>query len=301
MTDASTHPPQLTPIEGIKREIQRSVRSYISGHAEPSVSKPRSDDGWFGPDSVTWLVQSDWSTLIGGIHAVLVQTLHPPTMAGVADHSNYKSDPFGRLHRTADFIGVTTYGSTKDAERMVKTIRKVHDRVVGTTPDGTPYSANDPHNLAWVHCTEVDAFLRSFQRYGQVRIPAAEADQYVDEMARVGEAMGVIDPPRSVAELDDRLLSYLPELRYSAQARDAVRFLLTAPQPPAAQAPYLVMFGAAVNLLPGWARRKLWLPPTIPYVSDAMVVPAAKAVIGTLDWAMEPPLEIQKLREQRAA
>ena len=159
-------------------------------------------------------------------------------MAGVAEHSNFKDDPFGRIHRTANFVGVTTYGSAQDAERMVRTIRKIHKRVVGVTPDGVPYEANDPHNLAWVHCTEVDAFLRSYQRYGNVSISSAEADQYVEEMARVGEALGVVDAPRSVSELDARLRSYIPELKFNAQARESVRWLTFMPNAPAARAPY---------------------------------------------------------------
>jgi len=301
MATTPTPGTQLTPIEGIRREIQRNVRSYITGQDQPGGGVPVANDGWFGPDSAAWVVQSDWSTLIGGVQSLIVQTLHPPTMAGVADHSNYKSDPFGRLHRTAHFIGVTTYGSAAEAERIVKVIRKVHDRVVGTTPDGTPYEANDPHNLAWVHCTEVDAFLRSFQRYGTRKISGHDADRYVAEMARVGEALGVIDAPRSVDELDERLRSYIPELYFGSQARETIRWLVFPPNSPAATGPYLVILGAAVNLLPPWARRKLWIPPAIPGVSDAMVAPAAKALIKTLDWVMEPPPEIERARERRSA
>lgn len=301
MDEPSTHPRKLTPVQGIRRELQRTVRSYITGQQEPGGGIPISDDGWFGPESSTWIVQSDWSTLIGGVQSLLIQTLHPPTMAGVADHSSYKSDPFGRLHRTANFIGVTTYGSAAEAERMIRVIRKVHDRVTGTTPDGTPYEANDPHNLAWVHSTEVDGFLRAYQRYGRTPLSSSEADRYVAEMARVGEALGVIDAPRSVAELDEHLRSYIPELHFGAQAREAIRWLVLAPNEPAARAPYLIILGAAVDLLPSWARRKLWLPPAIPSVSDVTVAPAAKAVIKALNWVMEPPPEIEEILERRSA
>ncbi len=289
----------LTPSEGIRRELRRTVRGYITGNNSSREAGELSNDSWFGPDSITWLIQSDWSTLVGGVESLLVQVLHPPTMSGVAQHSAYKEDPFGRLHRTANFIGTTTYASADEAEAMVKVIRKVHDRVKGTTPAGEPYEANDPHNLAWVHCTEVDGFLRSFRRYGSVEISNAEADQYVAEMAKVGEALGVVDAPRSVAELNARLELYLPELKYDAQAREAIRWLMLPPNKPAAQGTYMVILGAAVNLLPAWARRKLWLPPRIPIVSDAMVGPAAKTLIGALDWIMDPPEQIERLRDAR--
>ena len=301
MAETSTDPPQLTPIEGIRRELRRTIGSYIVGPEQRGSRSTVADDSWFGPDSVTWLVQSDWSVLVGAVQSLLIQTLHPPTMAGVAEHSNFKDDPFGRIHRTANFVGTTTYGSAEDAERMVKTIRKIHTRVVGVTPDGVPYQANDPHNLAWVHCTEVDAFLRSYQRYGSVPISDGEADQYVAEMARVGEALGVIEAPKSVAELDARLRSYIPELRFGAQARESVRWLTFMPNAIAARGPYTVIFGAAVNQLPGWARRKMWLPPSIRYISDAMVAPSAKALLRALNWIMEPPPEIAEVRARRAA
>lgn len=290
----------LTPSEGIRRELQRTVRSYITGDPQSRATETLADDSWFGSDSVAWLIHSDWAAIIGGVESLLVQVLHPPTMSGVAQHSSYKEDPFGRLHRTSNFIGTTTFGSAAEAERMVAMITKIHSRVTGTTPNGDPYEANDPHNLAWVHCTEVDGFLRGFQRHGTVNITNDEADQYVTEMARVGEALGVIDAPRTVAELNDRLATYIPELRYDAQAREAIRWLMLPPNKPGAQGPYLLILAAAVNLLPSWARRKLWLPPRIPVVSDALVAPAAKALVGTLNWIMDPPPELVALREQRS-
>ncbi len=293
-------PEQLTPIEGIRRELQRTVAEYITGNRELHGGGGVASDSWFGPDSITWLIMSDWSTMIGGVESLFVQTLHPPTMAGVADHSNYKDDPFGRLHRTANFIGTTTFSSAAEAERLVKAIRKIHSRVTGTTPDGVPYEANDPHNLAWVHCTEVDGFLRAFQRYGSVPITDAEADQYVAEMARVGEALGVIDAPRSVTELDDRLLRYLPELKFGGQARESVRWLMFPPNKIGAQAGYSIILTSAINLLPSWARRKLWLPPRIPLVSDALVAPAAKGLMSSLDWIMQPSAEIAEMRAARS-
>ena len=285
----------LSPIEGIRRELRRSVRSYLTGSADP----PPPDlpgDGWFGPDSIVWLVHADWSLLIGGVQALLVQTLHPPTMAGVADHSAYESDPFGRLHRTAMFVGTTTFGSAEHAHRAVEAVRAVHDRVVGTTPDGTPYHANDPRNLLWVHTTEVDGFLRAFRRYGSVEISDADADRYVAEMAIVGEALGVERAPRSVRELEQVLRSYEPELRYGRQARRAVRFLLFPPHSWAARAPYAVVLSAAVGLLPRWARRKLWIPPNVVPVDRLVVAPAAHALLKTLNWISDPPPAIQDAR-----
>ncbi|MEZ5166213.1 MAG: oxygenase MpaB family protein [Acidimicrobiales bacterium] len=102
-------------------------------------------------------------------------------MAGVADHSNYRRDPLGRLHRTGHFVGTTTFGTTAEAEAAIAMVRRVHRRITGTAPDGRPYQATDPHLLQWVHCTEVDSFLRARQRYGQGSLGPDEPDRYVDD------------------------------------------------------------------------------------------------------------------------
>lgn len=292
--------PDLTPVEGIRRHLRRGVRRYITGSAQGASALP-SNDGWFGPDSVAWLVQTDWSFLIGGVESLLVQTLHPPTMAGVADHSDYKNDPFGRLHRTASFIGETTFGSAEQAQRAVDRVRAIHERVEGTTPDGIPYRANDSRNLGWVHATEVDGFLRAFRRFGNTPITDDEADQYVAEMATVGEAMGVDAAPRSVAELRSTLHSYRDELKVSAQSREALRFLINPPNATLVKPAHAIVLPGAVSIMPNWARRKLWLPPAVPPLDRVLTEPPTRVLLKTLDWIMDPPPEVKKLRERRSA
>ncbi len=283
----TTTPELLTPVQGIRRELRNAVIGYIGGADSPRTRDHPSDEGWFAPDSVTRRVFADASTMVGGVESLLVQTLHPPTMAGVADHSNYKADPFGRLHRTGRFIGTTTFGSAEQAQRAVDVVRRVHDRVEGTTPDGTPYRANDPHNLQWVHVTEVDGFLRGYQRYASTPLSADESDTFVEEMAVVARALGVPTPPTTVDELDATLQSYRPELAFGAQARETVRWLAFPPNTLPAIGPYAVIFSAAVSLLPGWARRKLWIPPSAPGVDRLVVRPAAKTMLRTLGWILE--------------
>ena len=103
----------------------------------------------------------------------------------------------------------------------------------------------------------------------------------------------------AVQELDDTLRSYIPELHYGSQARTAMRFLLFPPNPLAARAPYAVLLAAAIDLLPSWARRKLWIPPTIIPLDVLAVRPAAGALLKTLNWIMEPPEEIAAIRAAR--
>lgn len=282
----------MDPVERLRRNAQRTLRVWLTGADEPPprARRPDGDDGLFGPDSVAWRVHADASMLVGGLRALLYQTTHPAAMAGVADHSDYRRDPLGRLQRTGAYIGVTTYAGTAEARRMVETVRAIHDRVEGTTPDGRPYRANDPHLPGWVHATEVDSFLRAYQRYGGAPLEPAEADRYVAEMAVVGELLGVVEAPTDRASLVETLGAYHDELAVGDQARDAVRFLLRPPFPPAARVPYAALAAAAVELLPTHVRRLLALAP-LPAGEAVLVRPGAFALVRALAWTLAPPAD----------
>jgi len=253
-------------------------------HAEPG-------ERWFAEDRPIRRVQGDSSMFVGGIRALLLQSLHPLAMAAVAQHSDYRGDPWGRLQRTSYFLAVTTFGRTEDAMAAIARVRAVHARVTGTAPDGRPYAAADPHLLTWVHIAEVDSFLRAHSRFGTEPLDQAGRDGYVADMARIGAELGVPDPPRTEAELAMRIDRYRPELAVTPEARDAARFLLFNPPLPAvARAPYGVLAAAAVSLLPGWARRPLRLP-RLPVTETVLVRPAGRAMVRAIRWATSAPPE----------
>ncbi|WP_234332585.1 oxygenase MpaB family protein [Streptomyces sp. NRRL S-87] len=244
---------------------------------------------WFAPDEPIRRVHGDASMFVGGLSALLLQSLHPRAMAAVAAHSGYRGDPWGRLQRTSTFLAFTTYGTAADAQRAVDRVRAVHERVRGRTPDGEPYRAGDPHLLEWVHIAEVDSFLRAYQQYGAGQLDAAERDAYVAGAARVARALGVTGPPGTVAELTERIEAFRPELRGTEEARAAARFLLLHPPLPwPARPPYALLAAAAVALLPPWAREPLGLP-LLPRTERWCVRPAGAAVTATIRWAMHPP------------
>ncbi|MFH0520011.1 oxygenase MpaB family protein [Streptomyces sp. M41] len=244
---------------------------------------------WFGPDRPIRTVHGDASMFIGGISALLLQSLHPRAMAAVAGHSGFRGDPWGRLQRTSTFLAVTTYGTADDAQLAVDRVRAIHDRIRGTTTDGEPYHAGDPHLLGWVHAAETDSFLRAHERYGAHPLDPADYDAYVADTARVATALGVSDPPRDRRELAERLTAYRPELRATPEARSAARFLLFQPPLPLPVRPFYGGLAAnAVALLPPWARGMLWLP-RVPVIEDLAVRPTGQALTRTIRWAMRPP------------
>jgi uncharacterized protein (DUF2236 family) len=234
-------------------------------------------------------VHGDSSMFIGGIRALLLQSLHPLAMAAVAGHSGFRGDPWGRLQRTSYFLAVTTFGRASDAQEAIDRVRAIHERVTGTAPDGRPYAASDPRLLTWVHIAEADSFLRAHSRFGAHPLEPSERDGYVADLARIGAALGVPDPPRTEAELAARIAEYRPELAATAQAREAARFLLlNPPLPLIARAPYGVLAAAAVSLLPWWARRPLRLP-VLPVAETAVVRPAGHALVHAIRWATTGP------------
>src|SRR5690606_4122950 len=160
---------------------------------------------WFAPGSPIQRVHGDSATFVGGLRALLLQSLHPLAMAGVAGHSGYRGDPWGRLARTSTFLACTTFATAEPAQEMVDQGRAVHERVRGKAPDGRTYRASDPHLLAWVHVAEADSFLAAHQRYGERPLGPDEADEYVAQSGRVARALGAEDVPETVAGLADRI------------------------------------------------------------------------------------------------
>jgi len=242
--------------------VGRSLRRMLSGSADGpppwvrELSEP-GDAGLHGPGSAAWAVHGSLATLVGGVRALLLQAAHPLALAGVLQHSNYRADPLGRLQRTNLFLTVTTYGSTEQTARAIDRVLAAHRSVVGTAPDGRPYSAADPQLLTWVHAALVDSMLRATQEYGPREV---DPDAYVAGAAPVARLLGIPDPPTTQAGLALTIEAYLPQLGADASTREAVRFLMAPPLPIAAQPAYQVLARAAVDLLPQWALELLGLP-----------------------------------------
>jgi uncharacterized protein (DUF2236 family) len=244
---------------------------------------------WFGEDRPIRAVHGDASMFVGGLRALLLQSLHPLAMAGVAGHSGYRGDPWGRLARTSYFLASTTFGPEAEARATIERIRSVHAAVRGTAPDGRPYSASDPHLLEWVHLAEIDSFLRAHSRYGTAPLDQEGRDGYVADTARIARELGVPDPPETEAALAARLEGFRPELEGTPEARSTARFLLlNPPLPLVARAPYALLAAAAVALLPRWARLPLHLP-YLPLVEQTAVRAAGGLVTQGIRWVMAPP------------
>ncbi len=152
-----------------------------------------SDQGLFGPESVTWRVNREAVLLLGGGRALLLQVAHPSVGAGVEQHSGYREDPWGRLFRTLDVTGRIVFGDSAESARAAQHLRGVHSHVTGTVADGrtagAAYDAGDPELLRWVWATLVESALLVYTRYVRP-LKVADVDAYYEEQKRFLVACG---------------------------------------------------------------------------------------------------------------
>ena len=276
-------------LDARRQELAQAVRDRIAGPEFQAIHEriwftpgPR----WFSEQDPIWRIHADTSMFVGGIRALLLQSLHPVAMLGVSQHSGFRGDPWGRLQRTSKFLATTTYATIADAERSIAIVRAIHRRVQGTTRIGRPYRADDPHLLGWVHAAEVDSFLTTYRVFGAEPLDDADADSYVRQTGFIAAKLGVVEPPRTVAELDDVLAAYRPELELSPAAKDAADLLLKDPPLGGAQrVGYGILAAGAVSTLPQWARTALLLP-VLPTTDRLVARPLTRTALGTIRWAL---------------
>jgi uncharacterized protein (DUF2236 family) len=256
--------------------------------------------GLFGPDSVTWRLHAEPLMGVAGLRALLLQALHPVAVAAFEEHSTYRRDIWGRLAGTAEYVAVTTFGSTTDAMLAASRVRAIHARVRGTLPSGVEYVADDPQLLAWVHCCMVASFLEVLTRGGVV-LAGAEQDQYIEEQVKGAMLVGL--EPDEVPHDRVALLDYFrvikPALECTPTARQAA-LELVAPPPSRVEftssprPAWAGVAGLAFAALPPWGRRLYALPelPGAPGLTDAATTVSLRTLRSTLRGAQAvvPPL-----------
>jgi uncharacterized protein (DUF2236 family) len=239
------------------------------------------DTGLFGPGSVTWKLHQEPILLLGGLRSLYLQALHPRAVAAVAQNSGYRSDPWGRLNRTSEYVGTVVYGSTADVRAAGSRLRRLHARMSAVDPQtGARFRIDEPDLLRWVHVAEVESFLTTARRAG-LKLTDAEVDLYYTEQLRAAELVG-LDPstvPSTAAEVAAYYNRMQPELGVTKDAAVTALFLTVPPVPESwgsrtlrlgltlgpARWAYFGIAGTAIALLPPWARKMyggLGLPAT---------------------------------------
>jgi len=259
--------------------VERSAAAYAS-----AVPRTPQDDGFFGPASVTWRVSADLSAPVAGLRSLLVQALHPLAMAGVDQHSDWRTDPVGRLAATSAYEVTVTFGDRASATRVAQRVRAIHEHVRGVdTVTGQPYAAGDPALLLWVHAAFVDSALAASALFG-TPLTDAEADAYVAEMTVAAELLGVPHEmvPAGTAALERYMAGVRPALRRTPAAAESMGYLL---DPPGLDEDIAELWQdirqAAVIALPGWAREMYGYPDPPPLTAGRRT--EIRQALGVLD------------------
>ncbi|MEU6345247.1 oxygenase MpaB family protein [Streptomyces sp. NPDC046977] len=255
------------------------------------------DPGLFGPASVTWQMHGDPMMWVAGVRALYLQALHPRAVRGVTQNSDFRKDAWGRLLRTADFVGTITYGTTLEAERAGARVRGIHRRLRGRDPDsGARFGVDDPELLLWVHCAEIDSYL-SVARGSGYRLSDTQADAYVDEQREAARLVG-LDPagvPADTAELSAYFEKIRPQLALTPEALEVQAFLRRPPVPAALLPVREVLWGQAAALaygaLPPFAHELYGRPaPSVPVTLRRLRATGRvlRAVPSYLRWQLPP-------------
>jgi uncharacterized protein (DUF2236 family) len=271
-------------MRAVKRILAEQVRAVFNDTDKGERPVERHDDGLFEPGSIAWRVHGDVTTMmVGGVSALLLQMLHPKVLAGVWDFSNFRHDMHGRLRRTARFIALTTYGSCRQAEGAIAHVRRIHAEVQGTMPGGDSYSAQDPRLLTWVHATESISFLNAWIRYAEPLMRSADQDRYFAEVAVVARGLGAKDIPETRSGTVRFIQAMRAELRADERTREVAGLILRNAGRNVDAVPLELVRRAAIDLLPGWARRLHGLRAST--LTRPLVATGTLALAQTLRWA----------------
>jgi uncharacterized protein (DUF2236 family) len=251
----------------LQENLSRRFRKLLSGAQDgippwlPVVAEG-DEPGFFVPGDAPWVIHGDFSTMVGGVRALLMQALHPGSLTGVAQHSRYEDDPLGRLSGTIRWLTVTTFGSKTAIMNEASRVNRMHTRVTGeyqtSSGETKPYKAADKDLLLWVHVAFMESFLRAHQNYSKVPIPGG-ADEYVRLWSKSVEPLGLDAAPMSEGELEAILDNFYPQLTVTDETKEVIHWIKNAPLPLLAKPVYRLLFHSALASMPESYRKLIGL------------------------------------------
>ena len=238
----------------------------MDARIDPDLDSGARRERLFEPGSISWKIIGHPVALIGGMRALIIQTLHPLAMAGVAQYSEFRKDPLKRLRGTSSYVATVVFGDRAMATAAAARVRKLHERVRGIDPiTGKEFYANDPETMLWVHCTEIHSFLAAYRAYAG-HLTLAERDRYLAEQVAAAELIGIPRAmvPDSVASYRRYFAEMRPHLCLSAEAATTIDFIvrprLTVRTPLDLRLAATIFGPAAATLVPRDLRRLAGMP-----------------------------------------
>jgi uncharacterized protein (DUF2236 family) len=253
--------------------------------------RPAGEAALVSPDSVSWRVfKNPLSLFIGGVAAVIMELAEPCVRTGVWEHTTFRIDPARRLRRTGLAAMVTIYGARSTAEAMIARVRRMHDRIAGSTPAGKAYRANDPELLNWVQGTAAYGFLQAYHSYVRP-LSALERDRYFAEGTLAASLYGASAATSELA-LEMRFEAMASQLERSGILFEFLAIMRSAPLLPLPLRPLQpLLIRAAIDLTPHWLRRIVGLTDHGLNAFDAAVVRQIGAFADRLVLEINPAIQ----------
>ena len=292
----------LTKNKPWQEKLSVKFRKLLSGASDgippwlPVVAEG-DEPGLFLPGDAPWIVHRDFATLVGGIRALLMQALHPGSLAGVAQHSRYEQDPLGRLSGTIRWLTVTTFGSITAIQNEANRVNRMHQRVAGSYQKGdgqiSNYQAADKDLLLWVHIAFMESFLRSHQAFSKTAIPGG-ADGYINLWGKSVEPLGLNEVPKSETELNVHLDDYAKQLVVTEKTSEVINWIKNAPLPKPAKPVYRLLFYSAVASIDPRFRKMIGIRSAPLWI----LAPITKNLLTLMRFAIGPesPIEDAAIR-----
>lgn len=290
----------------LRASLRRDIEAVGGRHDDPRLyGGPAGDPGLTGgPESLSWEINGDFASIgIAGTAAILMELVHPSVMAGVSQHSAYRTNPLERARNTLGFVLGSTFGNTEAATALIGRVRRAHTRIEGTRPDGVPYRALDPELLTWVHTSIPWAIMTAFDRYCRPLSPE-DKDRYLGEQAPIGRMMGAEWVPETVAELEAYVREMRPKLAMTEHVHEFLSFVVgdiggERAATPAQQLDRRLGVSASMTLMPKWARHLTGTYQPTP-IRMLHLEPRLQLQTRMTRWAI-PQLPCKQLAEARFA
>ncbi|MEU5097004.1 oxygenase MpaB family protein [Streptomyces sp. NPDC020996] len=171
-----------------------------------------------------WRCFGDIRSTLMAPQLLLLQVSHPVVGAGVADHSNFRAEPWPRLMRTLLSLTTVVYGGQEAATAEARRLLQVHAPMKGTDSAGRRYHALNPEAYHWVHATLVKGPVDAQRLFGK-GMTDGELEAYYRGMRDVGRVWGLTDhhlPPDwpSFVEYYDDMVA--ERLEYNRSVQDVL-------------------------------------------------------------------------------
>jgi uncharacterized protein (DUF2236 family) len=236
-------------------EVATRALFALCDQSSADFLQPAGEAALVSPDSVSWRVfKNPLSLFIGGVAAVIMELAEPRVRTGVWEHTTFRINPIGRLQRTGFAAMLTIYGARSTAEAMIARVRRMHDRIAGSTPAGKAYRANDLELLNWVQSTAAYGFLQAYNQYVRPLLDV-ERDHFYAEGTLAASLYGA-SAPTSEAALEMRFKEMANQLERSDILFEFLAIMRAAPILPLPLRPVQpLLIRAAIDLTPHWLRR----------------------------------------------